>query len=247
VDLIVGFNTDEFGFLMAGTMNMLDDMPAEGLEAGLKGMAGMMSPGNEKYTEKLYSAMEAVYVRTHMTPHENARAMQQFMADAMFVGPSYSKADKHAATGQKVYMYRLDNGPAFEKNPGAYVDEDKLGHAIPASAIRPHDVGGDHADDIFYTFGFAFLPELVAKGVTFTQAEKQLSTRLMRDWGNFARGKDPWTPYSTAKRNVQILDHISPVREAEHLKPVVVKFWTETLPGLMAEMMAEATPPKAEL
>ena len=48
--------------MMGSMMGLTDDMTDEGLAAGLKGMAGMMSQGNAKYTEKLYVRMGGVWV-----------------------------------------------------------------------------------------------------------------------------------------------------------------------------------------
>ena len=48
--------------MMGSMMGLTADMTDEGLAAGLKGMAGMMSQGNAKYTEKLYVRMGGVWV-----------------------------------------------------------------------------------------------------------------------------------------------------------------------------------------
>ena len=78
------------------------------------------------------------------------------------------------AAGSKVYMYNFAHSPSFYENS-------KLG------INRPYNYGrADHSDDWPFFLGLPFIPNFRNSGITFTEAEENLSLQLMKAVASFA-------------------------------------------------------------
>src|SRR5690606_35798660 len=122
------------------------------------------------------------------------------LAGDFFIGYSTWKwIEVHRATGNApVYRYSFDR-----KIP---VPPDLTINGKPATA---EDVGARHAGEIEYVFGQL---DTVPK-VTWTDADRRLSDRMMTYWSNFAKAGDPngsglpeWPAYDPATPRVLHLD-----------------------------------------
>ena len=92
----------------------------------------------------------------------NVGALDSALGDSQFICPLNMFAHTYALAGENVYMYYLTQ--RYSSNPW------------------PEWSGVLHGDDIVYVFGEALKP-----GLNYSQADKDLSRRMMNLWVNFAK------------------------------------------------------------
>jgi len=241
VDLIVGYNNDEASLLMASALQVTEDMPAETLREKFSEF-GKILLLPEHGIQKLSDALEKVYRISH-SPYLNKRTAQTLYADVIFRVPSVSKALKHSAAGKKVWVYELARGPQF-LHDHVLVDAEKVD--VSSLPLKARDLGADHGDDVFYTFGVPLKKSIQEAGYTFTEGEKDLSLEMMDMWGRFARGNDPsdhWPLHTADSQHIFRLDHAKPFEVFSTVNDNVLKFWSVEFPSLLAEL---AAPPQEE-
>ncbi|XP_033126579.1 cholinesterase 1-like [Anneissia japonica] len=148
--------------------------------------------------------------------------------DEAFLCPSDFTARAHAQSAQDVWMYQLTY--------------------LPSNSVwfdRPAWKGVAHAEDLQYVFGYHFIPEL---NHTFYngQEEIELSKRMMKFWGNFAKTGnpnletlsdtsretfEPWLPYSVPGLDYKIFN--TNMTNSKALRAEYCSFWNNYIPRLM--------------
>ena len=93
---------------------------------------------------------------------QNILKLDQAVGDCYFVCHTNSYAHIYASEGENVYYYYFTE--RYKSNPW------------------PEWMGTLHGDEILFTFGQA-----LKAGQNFTNAEKELSTVMMKYWTNFAK------------------------------------------------------------
>lgn len=93
---------------------------------------------------------------------QNAQAIDGALGDSQFICPLNHFAHTYAMAGESVYMYYLTQ--RYASNPW------------------PDWMGVLHGDEIMYMFGEALKP-----GHNYSQADKDLSRKMMDYWTNFAK------------------------------------------------------------
>jgi len=174
------------------------------------------------------------------TRKKNKKTAKRATADIVFVANAFVKGVKHHTSGNNVYVYELMRGITFLE------DRSLLDSAlINVTAIppRPPNTGGDHGDDIPFSFGYPFNPNYNTRGYSTTEEDRMLSGVMMRFWGEFARSGNirGWPQYNPTQRAVMQLDRQEPyARIAHDPLPEVVHLWTTTIPTLLGEMATAA-------
>jgi len=107
------------------------------------------------------------------------KSLVDFMSDFHFVLPIDTTAHYLKASGSKVYMYNFAHSPSFYENS-------KLGINRPYNYNR-----ADHSDDWPFFLGLPFIPKFRNNGITFTEAEENLSLQLMKAVASFATHGKP--------------------------------------------------------
>ncbi|XP_042293689.1 cocaine esterase [Sceloporus undulatus] len=228
VPYLIGFNNDEYGWIIPQALNfpfITEQMDREAASAVFRQGASLM-----RFSPEAVQLMLEEYFEDTEDPLELRKRFQDFMADAFFIIPAIQAARYHRDSGAPVYLYEFQHRPS--------------------TVIKPDYVKADHGDEIGFVFGVPFMSDgLLAPGDS-TEEERQLSRTMMRYWGNFARSGNPngeglvkWPPFGQKEEYLQLdLEQ----RKAAKLKEREADFWLKTLPAKMKEV-AEAQEPRVEL
>lgn len=235
-NLMVGYNSDEMGFLLGGFFGLLQPITAEQLEGRLGFVAQSLARGDVEYVPKFLEVLKQVY-KASQDPDTNSRTAQQAMADLTFVANAFAKATTHSARGHAVYMYELMSGIEFMQDHSLV---DPVLVNVSELPPKPSSVGADHADDIPFVFGFPFNPNYAKQGYRSTQRERLLSGVMMGFWGQFARsgGVLGWPRFEAAGMPVMSFTRDGS-RVSLNPHPEVSALWLEQIPKLVAQMTAK--------
>eukprot|EP00058_Branchiostoma_floridae_P019150 XP_002604639.1 hypothetical protein BRAFLDRAFT_92873 [Branchiostoma floridae] len=177
VDYLLGVNNHEYGFLLPLTMipGYGRGMTEDKYLSWMKRRIGALYPGSNQ--NNIVAEIRKLY-RGCFSGDDPMSIQYQFThacGDNVFVAPSVLVANKHSASGQKVYLYE--------------------NHYTPSrfSAGRPDWVGCDHGDELFVMSGVAFMNVPMTSGrlLRFSADDKKASLDMMAYWANFARTGNP--------------------------------------------------------
>ncbi|XP_074427931.1 acetylcholinesterase [Larus michahellis] len=149
-------------------------------------------------------------------PVKNREALDDIVGDHNVVCPLMHFAQRWAERGGTVYAYLFDHRAS--------------------NLLWPPWMGVPHGYEIEFVFGQPLNPHL-----NYTGEEEQLSRRIMRYWGNFARTGDPneaseqeprWPLYTAAGQRYARLN-ARPLAVAQGLRAQACAFWTRFLPKLL--------------
>uniref|UniRef100_A0A2K5P3G2 Carboxylesterase type B domain-containing protein n=1 Tax=Cercocebus atys TaxID=9531 RepID=A0A2K5P3G2_CERAT len=137
-----------------------------------------------------------------------------------FVVPALITARYHRDAGAPVYFYE------FRHRPQCFED------------TKPAFVKADHADEVRFVFGGAFLKGDIVMFEGATEEEKLLSRKMMKYWATFARTGNPngddlplWPAYNLTEQYLQLDLNMS---LGQRLKEPRVEFWTSTIPLILS-------------
>ncbi|XP_067171136.1 acetylcholinesterase [Apteryx mantelli] len=149
-------------------------------------------------------------------PVKNREALDDIVGDHNVVCPLMHFALRWAERGGTVFAYLFDHRAS--------------------NMLWPPWMGVPHGYEIEFVFGQPLDPSL-----NYTAEEEQLSRRIMRYWGNFARTGDPnepsererrWPSYTAAGQRYARLN-ARPLAVAQGLRAQACAFWTRFLPKLL--------------
>uniref|UniRef100_A0A2K6B4S1 Carboxylic ester hydrolase n=1 Tax=Macaca nemestrina TaxID=9545 RepID=A0A2K6B4S1_MACNE len=142
------------------------------------------------------------------------------LGDVFFVVPALITARYHRDAGAPVYFYE------FRHRPQCFED------------TKPAFVKADHADEVRFVFGGAFLKGDIVMFEGATEEEKLLSRKMMKYWATFARTGNPngddlplWPAYNLTEQYLQLDLNMS---LGQRLKEPRVEFWTSTIPLILS-------------
>ena len=120
--------------------------------------------------EKVLSLVRTEYGHCSKTNLERAEALVDFLGERRIIAPSISFAQHYSRSGANTYFYVFNHRPSFGR-PNNNFGQD-----------LPYFMGADHGDELNFVFGHArfLIPNA-------TEAERRLSSAMMKAWGNFAR------------------------------------------------------------
>lgn len=149
-------------------------------------------------------------------PVKNREALDDIVGDHNVVCPLMDFAQRWAERGGRVFAYLFDHRAS--------------------TMLWPPWMGVPHGYEIEFVFGQPLDPRL-----NYTREEQELSRRMMRYWGNFARTGDPneawererrWPPYTASGQRYARLN-ARPLVVAQGLRAQPCAFWTRFLPKLL--------------
>ncbi|NWT18517.1 ACES Acetylcholinesterase, partial [Vireo altiloquus] len=149
-------------------------------------------------------------------PVKNREALDDIVGDHNVVCPLMHFAQRWAERGGTVFAYLFDHRAS--------------------NLLWPPWMGVPHGYEIEFVFGQPLNP-----GLNYTAEEEELSRRIMRYWGNFARTGDPnepsererrWPSYTAAGQSYARLN-ARPLAVAQGLRAQACAFWTRFLPKLL--------------
>ncbi|XP_040592504.1 pyrethroid hydrolase Ces2e-like [Mesocricetus auratus] len=215
VPSIIGINNDEYGWLLPtifGSAQKIKEITRETLPAVLKRTVAQM---------KLPPECGDLLMEEYMGDTEDPQTLQiqfrEMMGDFMLVIPALQVAHFQRSHAP-VYFYEFQHRPSLFKD------------------IKPPHVKADHADEVFFVFGY------LVSGMKFasTEEEELLSRNMMKYWANFA-----WhgNPNSKNLPYWPMLDHDEQYLQLD-IKPAVgralkarrLQFWTKILPQKIQEI-----------
>jgi hypothetical protein len=100
-NMVVGYNSDEIGFLMRDMLGLASPLTVDELSTKLGFVAHMLAQGNKGYVSQFLDKLKEVY-RGSPDTHTNRKTAQRAMGDSWFVANAYAKASKHGDSGNKV-------------------------------------------------------------------------------------------------------------------------------------------------
>lgn len=148
-------------------------------------------------------------------PVKNREALDDIVGDHNVVCPLMHFAQRWAERGGAVFAYLFDHRAS--------------------NLPWPPWMGVPHGYEIEFVFG-----QPLKAGLNYTAEEQELSRRIMRYWGNFARTGDPngagreqrWPPYTARGQRYARLN-ARPLAVAQGLRAQACAFWTRFLPKLL--------------
>ncbi|XP_036605743.1 liver carboxylesterase 1-like [Trichosurus vulpecula] len=207
ISLMMGITNDEFGWLFPTVMGY--PLSEDGLD-------------QETATELLWDSYPLVEIPKNLTPVvtqeylgvtddpvKKKRLFLDMLGDLTSGIPAVILARHYRNSGAPTYLYEFQHRPSVWGN------------------VKPATVQADHGDDLFFVFGSPFLRD------GFSEEEKQLSSRMMKYWSNFAWNGNPngegllkWPQYDQNEEYLQI--NITS-KIGKKLKEKEVAFFTELL------------------
>ncbi|XP_035694714.1 cholinesterase 1-like [Branchiostoma floridae] len=213
-DILIGANTNEGVFLLG-----LFGYSAETL-GSIDGEQFMQALNSAIPAEVNELAVEAIVFQYTNWLHPDADTRYRDILDAAsgdysFVCPAVTTALAHARYGTNVYMY-------------------EFGYR-PSTSTFPDWVVASHGEEIQFWLG---LPVVPAYGYSTEDAE--VSRRMMRHWGNFAKTGDPndnnnepaWNPFTETDRAYLLLDGRDP-KMMNGWKTTECAMWDVYIPSLV--------------
>uniref|UniRef100_A0A2K5QYR3 Carboxylesterase 5A n=1 Tax=Cebus imitator TaxID=2715852 RepID=A0A2K5QYR3_CEBIM len=147
-------------------------------------------------------------------------SLLDLLGDVFFVVPGHITARYHRDAGTPVYFYE------FQHWPQCFED------------MKPAFVKADHADEVHFVFGGAFLKGDIVMFQGATEEEKLLSQKMMKYWANFAGTGNPngddlplWPAYNLTEQYLQLVLNMS---LGQRLKERRVQLWTSTIPLILS-------------
>ncbi|XP_027261570.1 acylcarnitine hydrolase [Cricetulus griseus] len=215
VPSIIGFNNDEYGWIIPTVVNSaqtIKEITRENLQAVLKNATAQMM---------LPPECSDLLMEEYMGDTEDPQTLQiqftEMMGDFMFAIPALQVAHFQRFHAP-VYFYEFHHQPSFVKN------------------IRPPHVKADHGDEVPFVFGSLFW----GVKLDLTKEEELLNKRMMKYWANFARHGNPnseglpyWPMLDHDEQYLQL--NIQPA-VGQALKARRLQFWTKTLPQKIQEL-----------
>ncbi|XP_036605410.1 liver carboxylesterase 1-like [Trichosurus vulpecula] len=207
IPYIVGFNSDEFGWILPTLLGYPlsgDRLDQEKATALLWSSYPLL-----KIPKELTAVITEEYLGVTEDPVKKKGLFLDMMGDLMFGIPSIIVAQLHRASGAPTYMYHFQHRPSFWGN------------------LKPVTIKADHGDEFFFVFGTPLLME------SSPEEEKQLSRTMMKYWANFARNGNPngegllkWPLYD---QNEEYLQIDTTMKTAKKLKEKELTYWTKLL------------------
>ncbi|XP_074067391.1 liver carboxylesterase 1-like [Macrotis lagotis] len=219
IPYIVGFNSDEFGWILPTLMRY----PLSGDRLDQETATALLwsSYPLVKIPKDLIPKIIDEYLGVTEDPVKKKDLFLDMIGDLMFGIPSVMVARLHRASGVPTYMYLFQHRSSFWGN------------------LKPVTVKADHGEEFLFIFGMPLLNE------DSPEEERQLSRTMMKYWANFARNGNPngeglsnWPLYDQNENYLQI--DIT-VKTAKKLKEKQVAFLTELLAEKPAAMKRDTT------
>ncbi|MBN8809318.1 MAG: carboxylesterase family protein [Sphingomonas sp.] len=180
-------------------------------------LGGMTEAAAKALLGAEFPALQQGYIA--MTGKPSAAATIDLAEDAGFVLPSFALADRHAANGNRAYVYYFDQVP---------VD------------LRPTAAGTDHGGEIEYVFGTRPVEH------RWDARDAQVSTLMGDYWVRFARTGDPngggaprWPAVTTLPTTYL---SVSATTEVKRLQPVQEKAKANAMGGAQKQWAAMPMP-----
>ncbi|XP_068938552.1 liver carboxylesterase 1-like [Petaurus breviceps papuanus] len=159
--------------------------------------------------KNLTSVVTQEYLGVTDDPVKKQHLFLDMIGDLTVGIPTVILAQYYRDLGAPTYLYEYQHRPSIWRN------------------VEPPSFRANHGDDLFFMFGSPFLRD------GFSEEEKQLSGRMMKYWGNFARNGNPngegllkWPQYDQNEEYLQI--NITS-KIGKKLKEKEVAFLTELL------------------
>ncbi|XP_027725253.1 liver carboxylesterase 1-like isoform X2 [Vombatus ursinus] len=205
VPYIVGFNSDEFGWILPTLLGY--PLSGDSLDQETATALLWSSYPLFKIPKDLTPVIIEEYLGVTEDPVKKKSLFQDMMGDLVFGLPSITVAQLHRASGAPTYMYEFQHRPSFWGN------------------LKPVTIKADHGDEFFFVLGIPSLME------NFPEEEKQLSRTMMKYWANFARNGNPngegllkWPIYD---QNEEYLQIDITMKTAKKPKEKELAFWTK--------------------
>ncbi|XP_030780835.1 carboxylesterase 5A isoform X2 [Rhinopithecus roxellana] len=207
---IIGVNNHECGFLLP-----MKEAP-EILSGSNKSLALHLIQNILHIPPQYLHLVANEYFHDKHSLTEIRDSLLDLLGDVFFVVPALITARYHRDAGAPVYFYE------FRHRPQCFED------------TKPAFVKADHADEVRFVFGGAFLKGDIVMFEGATEEEKLLSRKMMKYWATFARTGNPngddlplWPAYNLTEQYLQLDLNMS---LGQRLKEPRVEFWTSTIP-----------------
>uniref|UniRef100_A0A2K5WAF4 Carboxylic ester hydrolase n=1 Tax=Macaca fascicularis TaxID=9541 RepID=A0A2K5WAF4_MACFA len=211
---IIGVNNHECGFLLP-----MKEAP-EILSGSNKSLALHLIQNILHIPPQYLHLVANEYFHDKHSLTEIRDGLLDLLGDVFFVVPALITARYHRDAGAPVYFYE------FRHRPQCFED------------TKPAFVKADHADEVRFVFGGAFLKGDIVMFEGATEEEKLLSRKMMKYWATFARTGNPngddlplWPAYNLTEQYLQLDLNMS---LGQRLKEPRVEFWTSTIPLILS-------------
>ncbi|PNJ62616.1 LOW QUALITY PROTEIN: CES5A isoform 1 [Pongo abelii] len=211
---IIGVNNHECGFLLP-----MKEAP-EILSGSNKSLALHLIQNILHIPPQYLHLVANEYFHNKHSLTEIRDSLLDLLGDVLFVVPALITARYHRDAGAPVYFYE------FRHRPQCFED------------TKPAFVKADHADEVRFVFGGAFLKGDIVMFEGATEEEKLLSQKMMKYWATFARTRNPngdhlslWPAYNLTEQYLQLDLNMN---LGQRLKEPRVEFWTSTIPLILS-------------